>query len=359
MQSVRRCRRAMPGALARGTACLAVVVWAAFRQVPGWAEPAVPEHAEDAGAAVVEALRERLRVDPHDREARVRLIRHYDRNRSEWGSKAHHAEHVLWMIENAPRDPLFEPRFHRAHISRFVDRERHDRAKALWLRHLESAPDDLKLLGNAASYFRGADRELAISLLEAAQAIDPHNAKWPFELAMHHWPEVRRRSSPARAGDIARAASHFAQAYALAGGGGPDCVTYAVYAMHGAFAAGRHADAREYAEAALREPCHECDAPHEANIVLGHIALAAGDVSLASEHLLAATRVTGSPALRHFGPNMVLARELLERGQRDVVLEYMELCRSFWDSPRLTAWAEVVRDGEIPDFGANLLYGRG
>ncbi len=64
---------------------------------------------------------------------------------------------------------------------------------------------------------------------------------------------------------------------------------------------------------------------------------------------------------RSFGPNMTLARLLLERGERDVVLEYFNLCRVFWKSGvergLLDRWSLVVKNGGMPEFAANLVYG--
>lgn len=76
----------------------------------------------------------------------------------------------------------------------------------------------------------------------------------------------------------------------------------------------------------------------------------------AAGYLLEAGRTPGSPQLSSFGPNMQLARELLEAGETRPVLEYFELCRKFWPSPALDAWAAEVRAGQIPEFGANLKY---
>ena len=66
-----------------------------------------------------------------------------------------------------------------------------------------------------------------------------------------------------------------------------------------------------------------------------------------------------TPALDSFGPNMTLAKELLQEGERDVVLEFFELCSEFWKTGRegrLTEWSNAVKEGKIPDFGANLYY---
>ena len=95
---------------------------------------------------------------------------------------------------------------------------------------------------------------------------------------------------------------------------------------------------------------------HHGNLILGRVALIEDDVERAKRHLLEAGRTSGSPSLRSFGPNMHLAQELLQRGEREVVLEYFDLCSKFWPRPRLEEWADVVKAGGIPDFGANLNY---
>ena len=55
---------------------------------------------------------------------------------------------------------------------------------------------------------------------------------------------------------------------------------------------------------------------------------------------------------------MVLAKELLDKGQSDVLLQYFALCRNFRkpDRGRLDEWSATVRRGEVADFRANLLY---
>lgn len=95
---------------------------------------------------------------------------------------------------------------------------------------------------------------------------------------------------------------------------------------------------------------------HRGNLILGRIALKAGDMEKAKEHLLAAGRTPGSPQLNSFGPNMVLARELLAQGEREVVLEYFELCSKFWKREELTEWTKTVQEGGTPHFGANMRY---
>jgi TonB family protein len=100
------------------------------------------------------------------------------------------------------------------------------------------------------------------------------------------------------------------------------------------------------------------NAIHDANMVRGLVALRSGNVEQAAKDLIEAGKTTGSPQLNSFGPNMTLASELLKRGQRDAVLEYLSLCKKFWTlgADRLDTWIDLVRTGGTPDFGANLLY---
>jgi hypothetical protein len=72
--------------------------------------------------------------------------------------------------------------------------------------------------------------------------------------------------------------------------------------------------------------------------------------------LLKAGATPGSPQLNSFGPNMALAKELLDKGEREAVLEYFTLCSKFWDRDELKEWMALVKDGVTPKFGANLVY---
>ena len=94
------------------------------------------------------------------------------------------------------------------------------------------------------------------------------------------------------------------------------------------------------------------------NFVLGRIAVQRGNLKQADQYLLAAGATPVSPQLDSFGPNMTLAKELLEKGQSNVVLQYFALCKNFWEDGRrqLDKWSASVRGGEIPDFGHNLNY---
>jgi hypothetical protein len=94
------------------------------------------------------------------------------------------------------------------------------------------------------------------------------------------------------------------------------------------------------------------------NFVLGRIAVQEGNLAQAGRYLVAAGATPGSPQLDSFGPNMTLAKELLEKGQSSVVLQYLALCKNFWkmDYGKLDKWSATVRRGGVPDFTSNLNY---
>ena len=99
-------------------------------------------------------------------------------------------------------------------------------------------------------------------------------------------------------------------------------------------------------------------ATHVSNIVLGLIAFDEGNITKAKDYLLAAAQFSGGPdpALMTWGPNMLLAKKLLERGERETVIQYFDSCAKFWEreNGRLEKWKNTVKEGGMPDFGTNV-----
>jgi hypothetical protein len=130
------------------------------------------------------------------------------------------------------------------------------------------------------------------------------------------------------------------------------------------FVVGRIDDARRHAQELMtllpnfQGNWNFGNAVQDANLVLGRIAVRQGRINDAKRYLIEAGKSPGSPQMNSFGPNMSLAKDLLEKGERDVVLEYFDLCRKFWElhRDRLDNWGQEVKAGKIPDFGANLVY---
>jgi hypothetical protein len=131
-----------------------------------------------------------------------------------------------------------------------------------------------------------------------------------------------------------------------------------------AYSEGKYTDAQKYADELstlvpkFKGNWNYGNAIQDYNLVLGRIALREGQIEKAKDHLIEAGKSPGSPQMDTFGPNMSLAKDLLEKGEEEVVIEYLTLCKSFWEmnEGRLDEWIVLVKAGRIPNFGANLLY---
>jgi hypothetical protein len=55
-----------------------------------------------------------------------------------------------------------------------------------------------------------------------------------------------------------------------------------------------------------------------------------GDIEQAKQRLLASSKTSGSPLLGFVGPSMLLAKVLVEKGERDTIPEYLDSRSGFW-----------------------------
>ena len=98
---------------------------------------------------------------------------------------------------------------------------------------------------------------------------------------------------------------------------------------------------------------------HNANTILGQVALRENDLTRAKAYLIKSAETPGGPGLNTFGPSYVLAKELLKGGEEEIVLEYLDLIAKFWIQPsdrrktfkteRLQKWKEEIESGKIPN----------
>jgi hypothetical protein len=90
--------------------------------------------------------------------------------------------------------------------------------------------------------------------------------------------------------------------------------------------------AREYLQLAKRFPCNwnYGNAIHNANSILGLVALLNGRKAEAGSYLAAAGATPGSPQLDTFGPSLLLARELAKAGEHKAAASYLSSVKRFW-----------------------------
>ena len=88
------------------------------------------------------------------------------------------------------------------------------------------------------------------------------------------------------------------------------------------------------------------DGVREGHVILGHVAVARGDVQRAGRELLLAMEGPTTPVLRSFGPDVGLAALLLSLGHREVVITYLEwVLRAWHDDLVIQSWISAIRAG--------------
>ena len=311
--------------------------------------------AEDA-----QQLEETLKHKPEDLSIRAKLLGYYfsRHQRSEWIDGIRERE-VIWLIEHHPEARLAGLPY--AQFNAISNPSAYEEGAKLWKQQVAVHTNEPPVLRNAANYFLVSDHPLAKDLFKKCAILDPWNPEWHSMLGALYSGDFTGKKSPEAKIAAAAALDQYERAYALTAN------EYKSYLLDDmtrcAFAADETNKAKMYAEQSLQAAQtgnKDWNVGNEiffGNFILGRLALKAGDIEQAKHYLIEAGKTPGSPQLDSFGPNMTLAKELLEKGQTEVVLEYFDLCAKFWRyQPRLDAWIATVKQGGIPDFGANLDY---
>lgn len=343
--------------------CFLVRVSPAWPQEPS----AMAAPKPDITAQEAQTLEDGLKSNPDSLAVQERLIRYYFV--AALTSRASDLEekregHVFWLIEHHPESDLAgSPEAGIQPVGFAGNTEGYQHGKQLWLAQVESHPDSPQIIHNAAQFVSLWDRALGRDLLEKSLRLNPSDNAAASALAQSYIQERMAADSPEQKAALAGKALSI-QERTLDSSSNEDRFNGLVDVSVEAYEAGDIGKAQQYASELLqfapqfKGNWNYGNTVHKANIVLGRISLQSGDVSGASRYLLATGATPGSPQLDSFGPNMTLAKELLEKGEREAVLSYFESCSKFWKmgGSKLDAWTATVKGGGIPDFGANLLY---
>ena len=309
----------------------------------------------------IKALEERIKKNPGDFEVRGILIEQYFLQaetskdaREEW------KRNIVWVVRNdryleteALPIPMLDPQQQKKEIKLAID---------LWNEIVDVHKDDPLVLSAAARFLMFyEDMGTAERLLKRAKELEPKNPDWMEKLAMIYELRAERESGKAKEVLLKKALEERKKAKELIES---DIFYLLCNLAKISFNAGEMKKADQYARQLLKEAdtrkndWNYGNAIHDGNMVLGRIALKSGDIEKAKYYLIEAGKTPGSPQLNSFGPNMTLAKELLEKGEKEIVRKYFKLCENFWemDMGRLKEWTSIVKKGEIPDFGPNLVY---
>ena len=130
------------------------------------------------------------------------------------------------------------------------------------------------------------------------------------------------------------------------------------YTAKAAFEVGEIELAKTYAEEfsklmpKFEESWYYGEAMHTLNIVLGRLSLKEGMVEEAKAYLMESAKTHGSEDLESYGPDLSLSMDLLEQGEYDIVVRYINRCKPFWGTKKhqLSSWLKLLKEGKKPDF---------
>src|SRR5260221_582797 len=237
-------------------------------------------------------------------------------------------EHVLWLIRLVPDED-----FVGTYLATFCAvPEDYLKLRRAWMQQVEIHPDDANVLANVARFMGPDDKEKAEELVVRARKLDPANLRVARRLAEIREQKMRDPDTDAMVpGFKTQMAQQALQLREQIWNSTTQASEFVGANLHSlafdAFEAGEYVKARKYAEQlSLRA---DSGSIHHGNVLLGRLDLKSGDVDAAKKHLLLAAKVSGPGPLETFGPNTMLARELLLKGEQDVVLQYFDECQKF------------------------------
>ena len=161
-------------------------------------------------------LEDAVKQKPDDLDSRVKLLAYFMTRQSSPDKMKARQAHVIWLIENQPRSPIFGMGY--AGLDRVRDGETYDLAKALWGKHVEANPKDTVILGNAADFLLLWRRDEAQALLERCLRLEPDDEVWHQKLAQLLRLKMNGSSGGERKRLAAQAVEEFEQALKLTRG---------------------------------------------------------------------------------------------------------------------------------------------
>lgn len=287
----------------------------------------------DAERAELEA---HVAANPEDVEARVKLNgAHYLKLAP--ANQQKRGDQLLWLATHRPEIQLGGF----AYLDPKLAPAEHAMLTAAWKAHGDST--NTAILENAATFLAWSSPADAEPLLRRAVELEPGVATW--------------RSAHARTLlDLERPLEAIAELEAALERTDEDWQKLGVclQLLDAVIAAKQWQRAGELAQRILednetvRRTFQYGNAIHQANIALGWVAFAQGDLTAAAAYLVAAGQTPGSPQLISFGPDNRLAKALLAAGVRAEVRAYYEACRCFWEMGQQQLNEAIAEIDQLP-----------
>jgi hypothetical protein len=355
---------------------------------------------QEKGAALSEseaaALERKLENNENDLDARRKLIAYYGTRADDDETAAANAQqHGFWIIENKPDVIDYWVMSFYRFFSKHNHPEEYERAKTMWLAHIERDPENLVLLENASHFLEWGDPERSTELLQKLHELDSKNPEWPERIAEDIFEEWMFQDEAAigqgeeeriSKAELEKAIRYYEAAHRLTLAGGDRNIAGQAAGIYERIVEGvakkilpglvpgvafgeefriqmayLAVEVGDYEKAeSLAQELLESEGPawsthnmiYTRHNVLGLIAIDHDDVAEAKEHLLLSIDSLNPRHIFLFPPALQLPRELGERGELETVQKYLEFFEAtgHGQPPQLRYWLRDLRAGKKPDF---------
>ncbi|MFH1018234.1 MAG: hypothetical protein V1798_08655 [Pseudomonadota bacterium] len=350
--------------------------------------------------AEAQSLEAKLKTSPNDLKARTALVRYYaarmtlpEENESvdilkmdkevfgkkiqalmekknqlmerEKDSMRRLKGHIYWFIDHQPMS-TFATEPLRIKFDLYHDNDFWVGATNRWTAQVQKRPRKAVLLAAAAIFFKTKERDRAEDLLRDAEKLEPKNPKWARKMAEFYMSGQAAwiMNTAKRRADLEAALGEYQQWLRLSDPQIQPWHRPKIAAL--AFEAGvtilAKQEAQKMLETSPEDEALRQDYIHYGNTILGRIALQEGDRVKAKEYLLKSVSATGMKfkgAMRRPGsdwelrhPSMNLAKDFLEKNERDTVVAYLEALKPIWSmDPKLQEERIAkARAGDVQQF---------
>ncbi|RTL40899.1 MAG: hypothetical protein EKK48_15090 [Candidatus Melainabacteria bacterium] len=277
----------------------------------------------------VQGLEQQLLVNPDDLGLRIQLLVYYSTCLNQLNLYVTHVQHLI--SRHANDETFADFAIYRSASLKCSNNEVYEQIKGIWLRRLNLPECSIWAAINAATFFQINDEpELAINTLIAHPDLDLSEAAL-YKVASLLKILAKKNKSEKR---LREALTYFRKSLSLA-------TTHKSKILSNieiASLAGELVDtgtAREHAITALELAATEKGddvygyVVHICNILLGNLALAENDAATAMECLSNAANLEPSALLSAKGPDLSLARRLVEREYFDEVVQFLNLISGY------------------------------
>lgn len=329
-------------------------------------------------ATRVRVIEEDLKRDPADEAQWARLLGFYATLSSETNALPFATVYAM-IVEANPTSAVVETSGMPLFSQLLMDEACFEVVASKWITVAKRYETNLVVLSRAGMFLTGSPlfdkyAQQGEAFLQKTVALDPHNPSRSLELAERYLEKAKPRFDDPD-GDIASACRALA------------CLQAAAQQLpeserarpalrqnltRAAFWAGEYAQAKTYAQDWLKataqleqgpapatqnqrytQGADRGDAIHDANMILGEVALSEGKNKEAGGFLIEAGKATNGWTLTSYGPDLALVNDLLDVSERQAVLTFFDECDVFWKTGRdsLAQWRKAVQAGQKPDFG--------